>query len=960
MFNKILIPLISLQMLTLGVFANNNENSSFNESGERKTDKNIRREDRIPEKTISSDIDIFSNPEAKPAARWWWLGSAVDEKNITANMEEYAAKGMGALEITPIYGVTGNDENDISFLSDRWMEILKHTIAEGKRLGINIDMNAGTGWPFGGPEVTIEDAASKLVLQDYRIDKGGMVNLVLEPENKKDQKNITLERVMAFSSKGKTVDLTDKIKYEKQDDKILPVLKWKAPKGEWQVIASFCGKTGQKVKRAAPGGEGFVMDHFSTKAVSNYFDRFDKAFEKSGCEFPHNFFNDSYEVYGANWTPGFYDEFKKRKGYDLAYYLPVLLEQGMDDHSRRVISDYREVVAELILANFTHRFTDWAEKHGSKTRNQAHGSPGNLIDLYATVSVPECESFGISDFNIKGLRVDSLKKVNDSDLTMLKYASSGAHLSGKNIVTSETFTWLTEHFRTSLAQCKPDLDLFFLSGVNHTFFHGTTYSPLEAEWPGWMFYASVNMSPTNSIWRDAKPFFEYITRCQGYLQSGKPDNDYLVYMPIYDIWHEQDGLLLLFDIHKMQKRAPEFISAVDNILNAGYDVDYISDNFIRGCKVEDGEIVTSSGAKYKALIIPGAKMMPHDVLEHINDMIAEGATVAFINNYPEEVPGFATYEARKKTFSKELSKLPVSDFSMNLKQRKGKGNVLTGTDYEVILDQAGGKKELMKSKYNLGYIRRKTDRGYTYFISCLQGNDVKEWIPFGVTGKRVMFIDPLTGYQGLAKTRMNGDVQEVLVDLKSGQSLIVSSTDVPNRYHADWKYLKEDADKKELINGWKLSFIESTPAIDGVFDIDTLSYWTNLDIDAAKVNMGTALYTNEFDFAKGDKEYILQLDNVRESARVRINGKDVVTLWSVPYECNITNYLVDGKNLLELEVTNLPANRIADYDRRNIQWRKFKEINHVDLNYKKTGYGHWDVVESGLQDGVRIVSFTKE
>ena len=153
--------------------------------------------------------------------------------------------------------------------------------------------------------------------------------------------------------------------------------------------------------------------------------------------------------------------------------------------------------------------------------------------------------------------------------------------------------------------------------------------------------------------------------------------------------------------------------------------------------------------------------------------------------------------------------------------------------------------------------------------------------------------------------------------------------------------------------------MESKPARDGVFAIETMSYWTNLALDAEKVNMGTALYTNEFDFAKGDKEYILQLDNVRESARVRINGKDVVTLWSVPYECNITDYLVDGKNLLELEVTNLPANRIADYDRRNIQWRPFKTVNHVHRYYKKTGYGRWDVVDYVLTEGVRDVYVAK-
>ena len=107
--------------------------------------------------------------ETRPGARWWWLGSAVDEKNLTYNLEEYARTGMGAVEITPIYGVQGNDANEIQFLSPRWMEMLKHTQAEGKRTGIEIDMNTGTGWPFGGPEVSIEDAATKAIFQTYEI-----------------------------------------------------------------------------------------------------------------------------------------------------------------------------------------------------------------------------------------------------------------------------------------------------------------------------------------------------------------------------------------------------------------------------------------------------------------------------------------------------------------------------------------------------------------------------------------------------------------------------------------------------------------------------------------------------------------------------------------------------------------------------------------------------------------------
>lgn len=105
--------------------------------------------------------------EAKPAARWWWMGSAVDKRNLTRNLEEYAAAGMGTMEVTPIYGVQGNDANEIQFLSPEWMQMLQHTESEASRLGMQIDMNTGTGWPFGGPEVAIEDAACKLFITEY-------------------------------------------------------------------------------------------------------------------------------------------------------------------------------------------------------------------------------------------------------------------------------------------------------------------------------------------------------------------------------------------------------------------------------------------------------------------------------------------------------------------------------------------------------------------------------------------------------------------------------------------------------------------------------------------------------------------------------------------------------------------------------------------------------------------------
>ena len=169
---------------------------------------------------------------------------------------------------------------------------------------------------------------------------------------------------------------------------------------------------------------------------------------------------DSYEVYGANWTPRLLEEFAGRRAYRLEEKLPELL--GYVDDGNRTLADYRETLGELLYENFTCQWHDWANKHGVKVRNQAHGSPANLLDIYAAVDIPEIEGFGLSDFNIKGLRTDpGFTRKNDSDVSMLKYASSAAHVMGKPLTSSETFTWLTEHFRTSLSQMKPDLDLMF-------------------------------------------------------------------------------------------------------------------------------------------------------------------------------------------------------------------------------------------------------------------------------------------------------------------------------------------------------------------------------------------------------------------------------------------------------------------------------------------------------------------
>ena len=91
--------------------------------------------------------------QTKPWSRWWWLGNIGTKQDFTTEMEKYAKAGLGGLEITPIYGVRGEERAFKNYLAKDWMDTLDHVLDEGKRLGLGIDMSTGTGWPFGGPWV---------------------------------------------------------------------------------------------------------------------------------------------------------------------------------------------------------------------------------------------------------------------------------------------------------------------------------------------------------------------------------------------------------------------------------------------------------------------------------------------------------------------------------------------------------------------------------------------------------------------------------------------------------------------------------------------------------------------------------------------------------------------------------------------------------------------------------------
>lgn len=806
--------------------------------------------------------------EAKPYTRWWWPGSAVDSAGLDYNLSQLAQAGIGGVEITPIYGVQGNETNDIPFLSARWMRMLQYTEQRGRELGLETDMATGTGWPFGGSEVSLSQAACKAI----------------------------------FTNDSLTI-----------------------------------GRTKQKVKRAAPGGEGYVIDHFDRDAVRSYLARFSTTFLRYRTPTPHTFFNDSYEVYGADWTPRLPQEFLHRRGYALEQHYDALTRPDSlrTDADRRILSDYRETLGELLLENFTTQWTDWAHEHGAITRNQAHGSPANLIDIYAAVDIPECESFGLSNFGIKGLRTDSgFTKPNFSDLSMLKYASSAAHVSGKTLTSSETFTWLTEHFRTSLSQCKPDLDLLFTAGINHVFFHGTCYSPADAPWPGWRFYASVDMSPANPWWPAMPAFSQYIARSQAFLQWGQPDNDLLVYLPYYDMIYEQSGRLALFDIHSMARRAPRFIAAIHTITQLGYDCDYISDRWLSRSPL----LQTGSGSPipYSAIIIPEVHFMPRETLARLKQLRAAGLRILFVGHFPKSEPGF---------LGKPYQKADFAGFSLY-------------PTYDAAVRVSVGHGEEMRTQFGLSCIRRKNAEGWHYFIANLTPHDVDSFVPLGTPFVAVLLYNPMTGTVQRATTQDHA----VHLALRSGESIILRTfqnntlPDIPEPIP-----VSADTIQLELNSYWKLSFPQAQPTpIPSTFRFSNLQSWTELGDSTLLKTQATGLYTTHFALSPHFTQASLDLGDVREWARVVLNGHEIATLFAVPYTCDLTPYLKVGDNCLEIYVSNLAANRIADMDRHHIPWRCMKEINVVDLNYHRTLYDHWSPVPSGLLGPVRIIAIHRK
>ena len=893
--------------------------------------------------------------EMHPWTRWWWMGSAVDERNLDKVLTTYSHAGFGGVEITPIYGAIGFENRYIPFLSPKWMSMLGFTVEKATSLGMGVDMNTGTGWPFGGPQVTNEDAASKLIIQTYSLQGGkkGDQKIILTDE-KQVKAGAQLQALTGYGENGEVISLLDKVDNYGQ-------LNWSVPSGKWQLYAAFCGKTLQMVKRAAAGGEGLVMNHLNKKAVDDYLHRFDVAFSGNTPGI-RAFFNDSYEVYNANWSPDLFEEFQKRRGYDLRLHLNELQSNDSTETIIRVKSDYRETMSDMLINNLAVNWTSWAHNKNRVTKYQAHGSPGNLLDLYSAADIPECEAyFGLSYFTIPGIRHDTSDVVNpNSNPNVFKFASSAAHVNGKPLTSSETFVWQTDHFKTSLSQCKPEVERLFLAGINHVFYHGTTYSPDDVPFPGWQFYASSNFTPSNSLWPQISGLNNYIARCQSILQEGKPDNELLVYWPIYDCWANPKGTDMQISMHNTNEwlTPTGFNRTVTELQNKGYALDYVSDKMLSEAKAnKSGIYANATSPTFKVLIIPRCNLMPVETFYKIIHLAQNGATVIF-QDFPKDIPGL-NYSSRGTRLKKSFSKIADSlGFTNGVTQVKiGSGSAFLSNDVESALKDAGMNAEIL-ADHGIKFIRRETNNGKYYYLVNHTSNSIDATIPLNVMAKSVVIMDPQSTGYGIAASSVTKGKTLVRIQMEPGEALILRCYTSAN--HPDlpsWKYLDKLSSKFVVGDEWKLHFTEGGPEMPPDEALHALISWTQLPDSKAIAFSGTCEYTTTFKLpSKNRKEYLLDLGKVNESAHVWINGHDIGILWSIPFRARVCEYLKTGINTIKIEVVNLMANRIRDMDIKGIKWRNYHEINFVNINYKPFDASKWAPQPSGLLGPVTITA----
>jgi hypothetical protein len=448
-----------------------------------------------------------------------------------------------------------------------------------------------------------------------------------------------------------------------------------------------------------------------------------------------------------------------------------------------------------------------------------------------------------------------------------------------------------------------------------------------------LFYAAVHFGPTNTFWNDFSALNTYIARSQSFLQAGKPDNDILLYYPISDEYAVRGkSLLLHFD---GAAKGSSVRKAAEYLFGKGYAFDYISDRQIGQLDSKSGKILTG-GTSYQTILLPPVKLMPVETFEKIINLAKSGATI-LMEELPLDVPGLGKLEERQirlKTLKNSLNFVKLSESTVQ-KAKIGKGQVLVGA-LSDLLALAKVRHEIM-SERGLQCIRRTDGANTTYFIANRGTEIIDGMVSLETKIGSAVLYNPMNGTFGKAQTKSSDTFGEVYLQMNPGESCLVQI--FPGKINVpEYAYWKSSGEKITLNADWTLTFVSGGPELPKSVNLSKLGSWTELDGDSYKAFSGTAVYKTSFAKPSGKAQnWQLDLGKVDKSARISLNGKELATLICPPFSVNIPAVEMKEVNTLEISVTNLMGNRVADMERKGQKYKIFYNTNFPAREAKNRG-----------------------
>ena len=391
-------------------------------------------------------------------------------------------------------------------------------------------------------------------------------------------------------------------------------LQWQVPPGKWTILRIGHTSTGHT---NATGGAaaGLECDKFNPAAIRLQFDRwFGEAYRQVDPALVSRvlkvFHVDSWECGSQNWSPLFREEFRRRRGYDLLPWLPVMTGIPLKSAaaSERFLHDVRQTIAELVVDKFYGTMAQLAREKGCRfsAENVAPTMTSDGMAHFRAVDIPMGEFW---------FRSPTHDKPND----MLD-AISGAHIYGKQLIQAEAFTELRMAWDEHPAMLKALGDKNYAAGINRLVYHVFAHNPWMDRRPG-MTLDGVGLyfQQDQTWWKPGRAWVAYAQRCQALLQQGVPVAD-----------------LAVFTGEEIPRRAilPDRLEAIMPGINQ-YASDAINrDALLRLARIHNGRIELPGGASYAALILPGTHPLSPDtgntspeVAARLQELRKAGATI---------------------------------------------------------------------------------------------------------------------------------------------------------------------------------------------------------------------------------------------------------------------------------------------------------------------------------------------